>query len=99
MLIFALPTSTFAQSNSNGISVTNYYVSPTGNDLNPGTLDQPFATIQKAANVATEGSTIYIRGGVYNQKFVSLILVPQAHPLLFKVIKMKKSFSMVLKSS
>ncbi|MEC2989517.1 DUF5123 domain-containing protein, partial [Bacillus cereus] len=67
MLIFALPTSTFAQSNSNGISVTNYYVSPTGNDLNPGTLDQPFATIQKAANVATEGSTIYIRGGVYNQ--------------------------------
>ncbi|MEC2486422.1 DUF1565 domain-containing protein, partial [Bacillus cereus] len=68
MLIFALPTSTFAQSNSNGISVTNYYVSPTGNDLNPGTLDQPFATIQKAANVATEGSTIYIRGGVYNQK-------------------------------
>ncbi|AIE37656.1 Polysaccharide Lyase Family 9,YwoF (plasmid) [Bacillus thuringiensis serovar kurstaki str. HD-1] len=37
MLIFALPTSTFAQSNSNGISVTNYYVSPTGNDLKPGT--------------------------------------------------------------
>ncbi|MEC1982212.1 DUF1565 domain-containing protein, partial [Bacillus cereus] len=68
MLIFTLPTSTFAQSNSNGISVTNYYVSPTGNDLNPGTLDQPFATIQKAANVAKEGSTIYIRGGVYNQK-------------------------------
>lgn len=41
---------------------------PTGNDLNPGTLDQPFATIQKADNVAKEGSTIYIRGGVYNQK-------------------------------
>ncbi|EEM80175.1 hypothetical protein bthur0011_58840 [Bacillus thuringiensis serovar huazhongensis BGSC 4BD1] len=68
MLIFTLPTSTFAQTNSNVISVTNYYVSPTGNDLNPGTLDQPFATIQKAANVAKEGSTIYIRGGVYKQK-------------------------------
>ncbi|PGR32129.1 sugar isomerase [Bacillus cereus] len=68
MLIFTLPASTIAQSNSNVISVTNYYVSPTGNDLNPGTLDQPFATIQKAANVAKEGSTIYIRGGVYNQK-------------------------------
>ncbi|EEL61836.1 hypothetical protein bcere0025_54340 [Bacillus cereus F65185] len=68
MLIFTLPASTFAQSNDNVISVTNYYVSPTGNDLNPGTLDQPFATIQKAANVATEGSTIYIRGGVYKQK-------------------------------
>lgn len=56
MLIFTLPTSTFAQSNSNGISVTNYYVSPTGNDLNPGTSDQPFATIQKAANVAKDGT-------------------------------------------
>ncbi|PGQ44302.1 right-handed parallel beta-helix repeat-containing protein, partial [Bacillus thuringiensis] len=65
---FTLPASTFAQSNSNANPVTNYYVSPTGNDLNPGTLDQPFATIQKAANVAKEGSTIYIRGGVYNQK-------------------------------
>ncbi|TKI80214.1 DUF5123 domain-containing protein, partial [Bacillus cereus] len=60
MLIFTLPTSIFAQSNNNANPVTNYYVSPTGNDLNPGTLDQPFATIQKAANVAKEGSTIYI---------------------------------------
>ncbi|PFS74346.1 DUF5123 domain-containing protein [Bacillus cereus] len=68
MLIFTLPVSAFAQSNINTNSVTNYYVSPTGNDLNPGTLDQPFATIQKAANVAKEGSTIYIRGGIYNQK-------------------------------
>lgn len=68
MLIFTLPAPAFAQSNNNITSGTDYYVSPTGSDLNPGTLDQQFATIQKAANVAKEGSTIYIRGGVYNQK-------------------------------
>ncbi|MEN8646167.1 right-handed parallel beta-helix repeat-containing protein [Bacillus cereus group sp. BceL062] len=68
MLIFTIPTPTFAQSNNNVTSGTDYYVSPAGSDLNPGTLNQPFATIQKAANVATEGSTIYIRGGIYNQK-------------------------------
>ncbi|PFM68505.1 sugar isomerase [Bacillus cereus] len=68
MLIFILPASTLAQSNNNTNPVTNYYVSPTGNDLNPGTLDQPFATIQKAGNVAKEGNTIYIKSGVYNQK-------------------------------
>ncbi|HDR8183723.1 TPA: right-handed parallel beta-helix repeat-containing protein [Bacillus thuringiensis] len=68
MLIFTLPVPTFAQSNYNANPVTNYYVSPTGSDLNPGTLDRPFATIQKAANVAKEGSTIYIRSGIYNQK-------------------------------
>ncbi|PEA92941.1 hypothetical protein CON66_27315 [Bacillus cereus] len=45
MLIFTLPASTFVQSNDNVISVTNYYVFPTRNDLNLGTLDQPFATI------------------------------------------------------
>ncbi|MGG5784542.1 right-handed parallel beta-helix repeat-containing protein [Bacillus albus] len=68
MLILTIPAPTFAQSSDNVISFANYYVSPTGNNLNPGTLDQPFATIQKAANIAKEGSTIYIRGGVYNQK-------------------------------
>ncbi|PED04612.1 hypothetical protein CN328_18080 [Bacillus cereus] len=45
MLIFTLSASTFVQSNDNVISVTNYYVFPTGNDLNLGTSDQPFATI------------------------------------------------------
>ncbi|PEK86251.1 DUF5123 domain-containing protein [Bacillus mycoides] len=68
MLIFTLPVSAFAQSNNNTNFVTNYYVSSTGNDLTPRTLDQPYATIQKAANVAKEGSAIYIRGGVYNPK-------------------------------
>ncbi|PGQ89583.1 right-handed parallel beta-helix repeat-containing protein, partial [Bacillus cereus] len=68
ILILALPAPTFAQSNNNVTSGTDYYVSPAGSDLNTGTLDQPFATIQKAADVATEGSTIYIRSGVYNQK-------------------------------
>lgn len=60
MLILTVPASIFAQSNNNANPITNYYVSPTGNDLNPGTLDRPFATIQKAANVAKEGSIIYI---------------------------------------
>ncbi|AIW84320.1 polysaccharide Lyase Family 9,YwoF [Bacillus mycoides] len=68
MLIFTLSAPTFAQSNKNVTSETDYYVSPAGSDLNPRTFDQPFATIQKAANVAKEGSTIYIRSGVYNQK-------------------------------
>lgn len=45
MLILTVPASILAQSNNIAISVTNYYVSPTGNDLNPGTLDRPFATI------------------------------------------------------
>ena len=35
---------------------------------NPGTLDRPWRTIQKAANTVGAGSTVYVRGGVYNEK-------------------------------
>ncbi|MBN1997587.1 PD40 domain-containing protein, partial [candidate division KSB1 bacterium] len=45
-----------------------YYVATTGNDNNPGTQDQPWATIQKAADTAVPGSTVMVRGGVYNEQ-------------------------------
>ena len=45
----------------------NYYVSPSGSDTAPGTLSQPFKTIQKAATVMVAGDTAYIRAGVYRE--------------------------------
>lgn len=43
-----------------------YYVAPTGgNDDNPGTIDQPWATWQKAFNTAQAGDTVYFRGGTW----------------------------------
>ena len=45
-----------------------YYVDPNGNDNNSGTLAEPWKTIQKAANTLTPGDTVYVRGGVYNEK-------------------------------
>ena len=45
-----------------------YYVSPTGNDANPGTASAPFKTFAKANSVLTAGSTLYIYAGVYNQQ-------------------------------
>jgi Right handed beta helix region/Protein of unknown function (DUF1565) len=42
-----------------------YYVAPTGKDSNAGTLDAPFATIQKAISVVAAGGTISVRGGTY----------------------------------
>ncbi len=45
----------------------DFYVSTTGNDLNPGTLDEPWKTIQHAANRALAGDTVYIRGGTYHE--------------------------------
>jgi hypothetical protein len=42
-----------------------YYVSPQGNDANLGTFEQPWATIQKAAETLTPGDKVFIRGGTY----------------------------------
>jgi hypothetical protein len=43
----------------------DYYVSPDGNDTNPGTFDRPWATWQKAFTIAIAGDTVFIRGGIY----------------------------------
>jgi len=44
-----------------------YVVSSYGDDSNPGTLMQPFRTIQKAADSVVAGSTVYIREGRYHE--------------------------------
>ncbi len=41
------------------------YVAPGGSDANPGTIDEPFATIARAQQAASPGSTVYFRGGTY----------------------------------
>ena len=42
-----------------------YYVSPDGNDGNPGTEAQPWQTVAKAADAAQAGDTVYFMAGVY----------------------------------
>ena len=47
-----------------------YYVSTSGNDANPGTEAQPWATIQKAANTVVAGDTVLIKSGTYNERII-----------------------------
>jgi hypothetical protein len=54
-------------------SGTDFYVSPTGDDKNPGTKDRPFATITKARDAVrkiiekglTKSISVYLRDGRY----------------------------------
>jgi Right handed beta helix region len=54
-------------SSSNSSNHKSYYVSTTGDDLNPGTFSSPFRSLQSAINQIGdgEGGTIYLREGTY----------------------------------
>jgi hypothetical protein len=42
-----------------------WFVAPDGSDSSPGTIEEPFATIQRGQQSAQPGDTVYIRGGKY----------------------------------
>jgi hypothetical protein len=44
-----------------------FFVSPTGNDLNPGTVTSPFLTINKGLTAIGTNGLLYLRGGTYAQ--------------------------------
>jgi hypothetical protein len=52
-------------------SAATYHIATTGNDNNAGTLAAPFATLAKGLTVLQAGDTLYLRGGVYNQRIHS----------------------------
>ncbi|MBR7063696.1 MAG: right-handed parallel beta-helix repeat-containing protein [Treponema sp.] len=45
-----------------------YYVSPSGNDTNSGTISSPFKTIQKAVDKVQPGEAVIIREGTYAER-------------------------------
>ena len=61
LMLFVCVSAAFGQANS------SFYVSTTGDDKNPGTQAAPWRTIQHAADSARAGSTVNVRGGVYEE--------------------------------
>lgn len=49
------------------VFAANYFVSPSGNDSDPGTQTQPWRTIGKAATTLVAGDTVYVQTGTYNE--------------------------------
>lgn len=50
-----------------GAPMAVYVDAKSGKDTNPGTLTQPYASIQRAASTMPPGFTCYIRGGTYRE--------------------------------
>jgi len=45
----------------------SYYVAVGGNDANPGTLEQPWRTLQHAVDRLLPGDTVFLRAGIYHE--------------------------------
>lgn len=47
-----------------------FFVSPSGDDSGPGTREQPWRTLAKAARTLKAGDGVFIRAGTYNERLV-----------------------------
>jgi hypothetical protein len=61
-----------------------YWVAPGGDDHAAGTRDAPWATLQRAADEVRAGSTVYVRGGVYDQRMVVRSSGTPGRPVVFR---------------
>ena len=62
-----------------------FYVAPSGDNANPGTLEQPFQTIQKCAEVVTAGFSCIVRAGTYRETVTPKNSGVNSKPITFKV--------------
>jgi S-formylglutathione hydrolase FrmB/chitodextrinase len=77
---------------SNGVSFTvrsgaTYYVdqrAPNASDANPGTLSQPWLTLDYAARNTSAGDIVYINDGVYEERVSPFRSGNAGRPIVFK---------------
>jgi hypothetical protein len=72
---------------ASAVHAATYYVSPSGNDANPGTLRKPFATIAQASSKLKPGDTCYLRKGVYRETLTPKMSGTEKAPITFTSYK------------
>jgi parallel beta-helix repeat protein len=85
-LLLAITAPALASEVSGGLVATVgavYVVSGDGSDANPGSLEAPFATITKAAEVVEPGDTVMVRGGIYRERVTFARGGSEAAPVTF----------------
>lgn len=50
------------------LGAVDYYVASDGSNMNDGSEASPWLTLQHAANIATPGSTVFVKAGEYREK-------------------------------
>lgn len=61
------------RSNRSNLKAMDYWVSPSGNNGNAGTLASPWKSLNYSWNMLYAGDRLYMRGGTYTESYSSLI--------------------------
>lgn len=64
----------------------DWFAGPAGNDANPGSPDQPLASIQAGVNKLRPGDTLFVRGGVYRETVVFPISGTAEKPIAVRAV-------------
>jgi putative IMPACT (imprinted ancient) family translation regulator len=63
---------------------SDYYIATTGDDDDPGTAAEPWATIAKANSTLTAGDTVYIKVGTYTDRIYPNNSGTSGNPITYK---------------
>jgi hypothetical protein len=79
------------------------YVSPSGNDQGPGTLDRPWRTLTHAFNRVFQGQVLFVRGGTYREQIehvrlhvgtatdpITILAYPGENPVLVGTLSLRR---------
>jgi hypothetical protein len=79
------------------------YVSPSGDDNSPGTLDRPWRTIAHALHTVYDGQVLFVRGGTYREQIdhlrlhtgtraapITVLAYPGENPVLLGTISLRR---------
>lgn len=68
----------------------NYYVAPSGNNQNRGTIKSPFKSIMKAQEMVEPGDTVWLRGGIFHIKPTEISKMEKIYAIVFDLHKSGK---------
>ncbi len=85
--IIVLGIGIFASMAMSGCESPGYFVSPNGSDDNPGTIDRPFKTVQKCADLIQPGETCWLRKGTYRETIQPRVSGTREKPIVFAAYK------------
>lgn len=90
LMRFALPIfcAAWLLSATTAEAAMSWYVAPSGDDGAVGSLEQPFATLQRAQQSAAPGDTVFLRGGAYRMTEAQ---IAQRRGLFARIVVLDKS--------